>query len=342
MGSLTSEQKQLIFDYCIGLTSEADAVHIEGLISADAEAARIYESLKLSLSPLEALAPENCPDELAEATISRLNDLARSSHHNLEHLLATEQKRNFRVKSLFQQNFSQFAAVAAVLVFAAAVLLGPLKFARQKSWQNQCQAQLARISQGISTYQADHRGKIPAVAAAQGSPWWKVGAAGKENHSNTRPLWLLVKGDYVKYSDFVCPGKRQGRVIQLNPAQLANFEDFPDRRYITYSFRITCDKPQQSPGARNVLISDANPLFEKLPQRYSSPLKIRLNKNLLTANSINHNRRGQNVLFGDGQVRFTKTRKIGFAKDDIFTLKDTDTYKGFEVPSCETDAFLAP
>ncbi len=89
-------------------------------------------------------------------------------------------------------------------------------------------------------------------------------------------------------------------------------------------------------------MSDLNPLFERLPQNYSTPLKLQLDKGLLTLNSINHNRRGQNVMFGDGCIKFVEMRHIGIPEDDIFTLQNTDIYQGVEVPSCETDAFLAP
>jgi hypothetical protein len=89
-------------------------------------------------------------------------------------------------------------------------------------------------------------------------------------------------------------------------------------------------------------MADRNPLFEKLPKEFSRQLKLQLTGNLKTLNSINHNRSGQNVLFDDGRVEFLKTRSIGITNDDIYTLQDTDVYQGCEVPSCETDAFLAP
>ncbi len=89
-------------------------------------------------------------------------------------------------------------------------------------------------------------------------------------------------------------------------------------------------------------MADRNPLFEKLPVDFSRQLQLQLNRKLLTLNSINHNRRGQNVMFGDGHVKFQKTRFIDISDDDIFTLQDTDIYQGCEVPSCETDSFLAP
>ncbi len=93
---------------------------------------------------------------------------------------------------------------------------------------------------------------------------------------------------------------------------------------------------------RKVLMADMSPLFEKLPDDHSKSFKLHLNPELLILNSINHKRRGQNVLFGDGRVEFLKTRHTGISKDDIFTLQDTDIYQGYEVPSCATDSFLAP
>jgi len=202
---------------------------------------------------------------------------------------------------------------------------------------------LQRIWQGINHYSSDHDGKLPAVATTTGAPWWKVGYQGKENYSNTRHMWLLVKGRYVNPADFVCPGRKQRQAIRLDPSQVKNYNDFPARRYVTYSFRIMCTKPEEENllGLK-VLISDLNPLFEKLPPDYSNSFKLQPNKDLLTLNSINHNRHGQNILLGDGRVEFIKMRSIGIAEDDIFTLQDTDTYHGIEVPSCETDAFLAP
>jgi hypothetical protein len=204
--------------------------------------------------------------------------------------------------------------------------------------------QLQRIGQGINSYSSDHDGQLPAVATVTGAPWWKVGYQGKENYSNTRAIWLLPKGGYVNPADFICPGRIHGcQTLQLNPSQVQNYNDFPSRKYVTYSFRIRCSKPgEESPGGKKVLIADMNPLFEKLPDDFSKPLKLQLDKDLLSLNSINHNRRGQNVMFCDGSAAFVKVRNIGTSEDDIFTLQNTNTYEGTEMPSCETDAFLAP
>ena len=345
MTPLNDQQKQLLFDYCIGLTAEGEAAEAEALISSNEEAAEIHSKLKSSLSPLDSLAAEPCPDDLAEGTVWRLNNLARSSQLQLQQLLATEQGRGATAKGVFWRDLGKRLAVAAVFVIVGSALITTWRvasiYARQNYWKQQCQMQLARIFQGVSNYTSDHDDKLPAVATTAGSPWWKVGYQGKENHSNTRHMWLLVKGDYASPTDFMCPGN-QFQAIQFKPSEIKIRNDFPSRRYVNYSLRIMCGEPvDQDMLGRRVLMSDLNPLFEKLPD-FSDPLDLRLSKDLLTANSINHNRRGQNVLFCDGSVKFVKTRRIGIAEDDIFTLQDTDIYKGCEVPSREADAFLAP
>ncbi len=343
MTELNNQQKQLLFDYCLGLTSEEVTAEVEQLIASNKQAAEIHSKLKTALSPLKTLESDLCPDSLAEGTIWRLKNVARSSQLRLEQLLADEQAKTVTDKVRFWKNLGEVIAAAAVIVFVAGVLIAPLSLARQKSRQQACLMQLQRIGQGINSYSSDHDGQLPAVATAMGDPWWKVGYQGKENYSNTRRIWLLVKGGYVKPANFVCPGRSRCRTAQLDPSQVQNYNDFPSRKYVTYSFRIRCSKAgEESSRGRKVLAADSNPLFESLPDDYSKPLKLEPNIDSLILNSINHNHRGQNVLSCDGSTEFVKSRQIGTSKDDIFTLQDTDTYKGVEVPTRETDAFLAP
>ena len=345
MSPLEKEQKQLLFDYCMGLTSEKEAGKAQQLILSNREAAEIHSKLKAALEPLDNTEPDLCPEDLAERTVVRLNNIARSSQLQLQQLLADEQAKDETTKSSLWLNFKRLAT-AAVILFIAGVLIPTWRitsnYARQNYWQKSCQAQLGQIGRGISQYSCDYEGKLPVVATAAGEPWWKVGHPGKKNHSNTRHMWLLVKKGYVDPANFVCPGRKQGRAIQINLSQVKNYHDFPGRKYVGYSFRVRCNKPgkRQAPSQK-VLIADLSPLFEKLPQ-YSNPLKLQVTKDLLTRNSINHRRRGQNVMFGDQSVRFVKRRCVGVAEDDIFTLRDIQVYKGCELPSCETDAFLAP
>ena len=342
---LNSDQKQLLFDYCFGLSSKEQNVEAEALISSSKQAAVIHTKLKATLEPLNSLEPESCPDSLAERTVWRLNSLANSSQDRLQKLLASEQTREVPSKSRLWVGLGRKLATAAVFMIVGSLLITTFRavsgYARHHSLRQQCQMQQSSIFQGLHNYISDHDGQSPAVATLAGAPWWKVGDQGAENHSNTRRVYLLVKEGYVKPGNFVCRACKYGENLEMNPSQLSKFKDFPGRRYVTYSFRISCRQTRNSKLlCRNVIMADWNPLFEELLDNFSKQFSLRLNKKLLTLNSINHNRRGQNVLFGDGRVEFLKTRFIG--TDDIFTLQDTDVYQGCEAPSCETDFFLAP
>jgi len=342
MSSLNNQQKQLLFDYCIGLTSDEEAGEVKALISSNQEAAEIHSRLKAALSPLDSIELETCPDTLTEKTISRLNNASDSGTIQLEQLLAKEQVQTVAVKNQFWWNFGKMVTAAAVIFIVLGTWFAPLDFARQKYRQHRCRGQLAGIYQGLSSYIADHDDKQPTVATAMGNPWYKVGHQGKENYSNTRNIWLLVKGNYVNPADFVCPGRACSRELKFDSCGMQKYNDFPDREYITYSVRIRCPDSPCTLGSKPI-IADSNPIFDGVCDKSPPGLKIKLNNKLLTANSANHKGKGQNVLFGDGSVRFTKGRFI--ADDDIFTLQQMRPgfeVKGYELPSSESDNFLAP
>lgn len=343
MSTLDNHQRRLIFDYCLGLTTEKESAEAEELIRCDKQAVELRSALKSVTSCLDSLEPELCPDELAERTILRLANTARASQARLAKLLAEEQAKTVASPWHLWWNIGRVLAAAAVILIVAGIWFAPLNFARQKYYQYRCQMQLAQIAEGIKQYMADHDGQMPAVATAAGAPWWKVGYQGKDNYSNTRHLWLLAQGGYVNPADFVCPGAMVGQGVRFDISQVKDYNDFPNRKHVTYSFRIRCGKPKGADAVgQKILISDLNPLFEVLPGPDAKTLIVLLNKELLNLNSANHNRMGQNVLLDDGSVKFLKTRHFGATEDDIFTLQNTELYQGVEVPLCETDTFLAP
>jgi hypothetical protein len=346
MRQLTNEQKQLIFDYTLGLASAQEADEAKALISSSAEATELHSKLKSALEPLNSVNLDTCPDELSERTMLRVRQLADPGHSRLKQLLAVEQAHGATIKLGVWRNLSEVIAVAAVIMLIAAVSIPSLGLVREKHRRRLCQMQLGNIFQGLSNYITDHDGELPAVAREEGSPWWKVGYQGNENHSNTRPVWLLVKDGYVKPADFVCPGRPEKKKLRFADLQVQKYNDFPGRTYVSFSFRIRC---RQASGAalrgRKVLMADLNPLSERLPSDYSQSFRLRLSEDLLKSNSINHNRKGQNVMFYDGSIEFVKTRHVDYSGDDFFALREMRSgseVNGCETPSCETDVFLAP
>lgn len=353
MSPLNNRQKELIFDYCLGIISQEEAEEAEMLIETNEEAKEILFRVKSSFAPLDSWAEEACPEEFVENTVIRLMHTARASQLRLEGLLAKEQALSSAAGAwwAFAKDFGGRLAMAALFMVVGGLVLTSwntvTQYGRQKSWQNQCAYQMGNIWQGMSNYSADHEGQVPVAARSNGEPWWKLGYQGKENQSNTRSVWLLVKNNYVKSGNFICPGRTGGQTINMSPELVQMLNDFPSRAYVSYSFRVVGNKAaQNTKKGLLVLMADVNPVFERMPSDFASPLQVELTKKLMNSNSMNHQlcgyNMGQNVVLSDGSVRFLKSRKFGVQQDDIFTVQDKQVYKGDEVPVSSTDVFVAP
>lgn len=334
MTSLSNDHKQLLFDYSLGLTTEGETAQARALVTSKKEADEIHAKLKAALAPLDSIPSRLCPDQLAEQTVQRLCQLANS-------IRAAEQAELPVAKVRLWPNFVKVGAIAASILIIVGVLFPTFSLARHQYRKHVCQRQLESIYKSVDHYSSDYDGKLPAVATDVGQPWHKVGYQGKENHSNTRNLFLLLKHGYSgRPEDFVCCSKRQKQYTALRMSQVHRYKDFPSRKHITYSFRIVCKQPiKLRLLGRQPLMADRNPVFEDMPE---DKFEVHLDSELSTRNGMNHNRHGQNVLSCDGNVQFLKTRHVGVPQDDIFTVQNIAVYRGSERPACETDPFLGP
>lgn len=354
MNTLSKEQKDIILDFYFRCGSPERIDQARDMIASDPRAAQLYASLGDSLQSLDSIKYGPCPDNLVELTVARLRLAASSEQARLESLLAEEQRRTQQAKTAvvttkrsFWHNIAEVAAVAAVFLVVVGVYFPATSSMRQIAWRNKCNSNMASVSAGIGGYAGDHNGALPAVDMNPGSPWWKVGNQGTENQSNTRHIWLLVKDGYVDLDDFICPGREDTQADHLDIAKAATLNDFPNRQAMSYSFKLMAnDTAKKNAGSKTVLLSDLNPVFEKvfaenaIWKQSDNFTKILINTQLLEMMSSNHDDRGQNVLLGDGSSSFQKSR-VMFG-DDIFTVKGKSVYSGCEVPTDNKDIFLAP
>ena len=357
MKPLSTEQKQLIFDYCAGTVTDEQKKQAEQLKKADSGAAELYLRVKKFFALLDNAEQPECPDALAQNTLAKLKTTALqvaetqapAADIHTEHRPAEpdENTAQISIKPAFWHNIREVAVIAAVLAISVAILIPVTRLARQNYWRDCCQSQLASVFQGLSNYSSEHDNKMPTVATTAGQPWWKVGYQGRENHSNTRNLWLLVKNGYVQPANFICPGApAPGKPKLLSVAKAMKYNDFPSKRHINYSFRIADPREKTLRlASQDVLMADSNPIAERIPTNNYRQFRLRLDDKLLKQNSLNHRRKGQNVMFCNGSVKFIKGRRIGRMQDDIFTLQNMHSgyeLHGYEIPSIMTDAFLAP
>ncbi len=342
-----------MLDFYFDCAGQEESDEARKLLESHKGAQEFYQKLNHSLVALEHLDNDInpcCPDHLVQETLEKLySHQPPASADRLNQLLADENEKIVTKRQSFWRSFAEAVSVAAAIVILSGVFVPVTRQMRAQAWQTACQANLNKISQGIAQYAGDNNGALPAVETKAGNPWWKVGSTHPQNQSNTRHVWILVKGNYIKQPKvFACPGNCNSKSLPiLEQDKLQSMSDFPDRRYITYSFQLISDTNKAIlPSSRIPLMSDVNPIFEKcvkIPKDYAKAEfdPVKLSEKLLKVNSSSHRGKGQNIMFSDGTVKFTSKRVLD-QNDDIFTVQGRDTYMGTETPSCEKDVFLVP
>ena len=341
MKSLTQEQKEMLVDFYFKSGSVETIQKACELIAVNHDAAEYYDKIEQNLGVVDQCIEEECPDYLLEQTISKFNQIV-STKTTLDRLIEKYGRQNHKLSDNPWSAIGRIAAVAAMLAIVAAVYLPATSQMRQISRKFSCKNNLRQIAGGISGYSMDNSGQMPQVNRLAGGPWWRVGSQDNQNQSNTRNLWLLVKGDYAKLEDFMCPGRPNIVRVELKDIDITKFErDFPGSEFVDYSFQLMTNQCERTDTAGSVIAADANPLFEKCRKGDIDCFeRFRLTGKMLDMASVNHAKKGQNVLFKDGSVRFSGSRT--FSNDDIYTVRGEMEYTGSESPSCVNDVFLVP
>ena len=79
MTPLDDHQRQLLFDYSLGMTSRSETAEAQRLLGSNQEAAELHDMLQGVLAPLASLKSEPCPDHLTERLFLRLNSAASAA-----------------------------------------------------------------------------------------------------------------------------------------------------------------------------------------------------------------------------------------------------------------------
>lgn len=274
----------------------------------------------------------DCPDDLANRTIERLCAQAGAVAAPASRIVHLGLRRNL-------SHVAAVVTVAACLLLVLGTAIPSFSFLRQHHYRQVCLDQLGGVFESIDLYSSDHDNLLPAVARLADAPWHAIGSQGPTGYSNTRNLYLLLKLGYSqKLTDFICGGART-KATRLEPAQIRTYDDFLSRQDITYSYRLMSDpRCKKSSLASRPLMADMNPHFETV----SAQMDVCPVAESLPLNSINHGRRGQNILWGDGHALFSRGRLVGPRADDIYTIENTSTYRGYEWPAGPDDSFMAP
>ncbi len=348
MTNINRHEYDILLDMSLGLTGEQQNKEAGHLLSCDSQAKAVKTNLDNIRDALHEWPDEQPSPSLMEQTMELVSqyEQSRSMARSSEVIARTKVSgTSGEVKervSWILGNLRDLITVAACLLLAFTFLQPMTQYGRDQARRIQCADNLRQIQAGMVQYAQDNQGFLPFIQRENGQPWWTVGKQSPDNNSNTRNIFLLVKGQYVPAKMFVCPGsENQPNIrIELDKQTLKMLHDFAGRDQVHLSFRLIRKNDRLDIGHK-ILASDQNPLFAEFDPERDSELDLAKNPKLLQKNSPNHAGQGQNLLFNDGHIDFSETRWIGPKLDDIFTIKSTTRYTGTELPG-DDDDFAAP
>ena len=269
-----------------------------------------------------------------------------------------------------------------LLLVIATFTLAAIEVTNETSARVRCASHLRQIAQAMLLYSNDNNGAFPRTKYdPEKGPWWgtpygrkkdigpaapdvanpfaKDSPAAPEANDVTAALWLLVRTQDITTDVFVCPATGQTRFDYGGGAnRTSNWTNWPGdkglRDHLSYSVANPYPKKSiadagyrwdNSLSAEFALAADMNPGADTLNKLTvnSSPLAMTL------GNSINHDRAGQNILYGDGHVAWEPSPFVGIERDNIYTygesgesFPDKSGMTGANSPQSRNDSILLP
>lgn len=180
-------------------------------------------------------------------------------------------------------------------------------------------------------------GEVGYIRFVQSESDDKIGVGGSSAVTTTRAFWMLVRSGAAPVQQFICPSALNDAVDGTENIQM--YYDFERYSSISYGYQVPFGpadtQPREGADPRRIHAADKGPFYfiTNAPNWETGPNDqfVRLDDSphyWRTGNSPNHgghrNGEGQNVLFADGSVSFSRIPAVGADGDNIYTVMDGD------------------
>ena len=226
----------------------------------------------------------------------------------------------------------------AIMAILMSLILPAVERARHQAYITDCGNNLRQIGMYIQQYESDNKGEFPRTTYVPGAPLVAgtgssaldpFQAGGPQPNDTTAGIFLLMRTEHLSPKILYCPYDDvfEFQTEKADPMTHSNFTNYkqslgysfanpyPDAAATAHGYRL-----KNGMGAEFALAADINPGIDArddvtVPQPNSPWVQQK------KAISDSHYKDGQNVLYGDGHIAWTKTVFCGKGGDNIYTNK---------------------